>query len=502
MLFTTLINEICVGTSVKLLHSDDLYNLSDVAFLDGSQTEYSRETLYFGYVEEMADRELPPQCILAGKSFPEPMVGTSLALVNAEELFRVFNAAKSLIDASKNQGFYGEMMDCAAKSHSIEPIINLAAAKLGNSLVLLDANYKILACSTIFPIDDPLWEENIRLGYCTYEFVTAVQQIDAVKNAARNSDPVVVTCYASPLRKLSSKIFLRGDLVGIVLMLEKETPISPLHFQLLPVISAATRDAVSRYAPYLFSGNSVYQKLLYDLLIGAPPEEISPQLAGLTFSPHLCALCIRQSRYLGQKHLKEEAAGHLVRCLPDTRFTFHENGIAALVPLGDEPQLSPDMISSLEDLAEKEYLRIGVSNLFFRVENFSKRYTQAMRALELSSRVQPEAAVCLYSDYAFYDLLYAVKDPDQLGLYCHPALAILSRYDHANGTDFYHTLESYLNCGCSVKDTAQRLFIHRNSLNYRLERIRHLTQVDLDNSKVRFLLEMSYRIDHFTGRDA
>ncbi|MCI9133330.1 MAG: PucR family transcriptional regulator [Lachnospiraceae bacterium] len=521
MLFTSLINEICPGTSVKLLHSDDLYNLSDVAFLDGSQTEYNRETLYFGYARDMVDHKLPPQCILAresssGSAFvPEDppslqafrehassLAGTNLALVDRGELFRVFNLAKSLIDASRNQGFYGEMMDCAARSHSIEPIINLAAAKLGNSLVLLDANFKILACSTIFPIDDPLWEENIRLGYCTYEFVSAVQQIDAVKNAARNSDPVVVTCYASPLRKLSSKIFVRGSLVGIVLMLEKETPISPLHFQLLPVISAAARDAVCRYAPYLFSDNTIYEKLLYDLLIGAPPEEIAPQLTGLSFSPHLCALCIRQSRYLGQKHLKEEVAGRLLQCLPNTRFTFHENGIAALVPLGDAPQLTPDMGKALEELAEKEYLRIGVSNLFFQVENFSKRYAQAMRALELSSRLHPEATVCLYSDYAFYDLLWAANDPDLLGLYCHPALAILSRYDHANGTDFYHTLEAYLACGCSVKDTAQKLFIHRNSLNYRLERIRQLTQADLDHSKVRFLLEMSYRIDHFTGRDA
>ncbi len=506
MLFTPLINEICPGTSLRILHSDDLFNISNVALIDGTQTEYDKETLYFGFASQIKSCSLPPQCVLAGDragaDFSFAATGTSLALSDPGELFRLFNRAKAVTDASRDQGFFGEMMDCAARSRSIEPIINLAAARLGNSLVLLDPSFKILAASTIFPIDDPLWAENIRLGYCTYEFVSAVQNIDAVKNAARNSDPVVVTCWASPLRKLSSKIYIRGNYAGIVLMLEKETPISPLHLKLLPIISAAAGEAISRYAPFLLSGNSVYQKLLYDLLIGAPPEEISPQLAGLSFSPHLCTLCIRQRRYLGQKHLKEEVASHLVKSLPDTRFTFHENGIAALVSLGDAPRLSQEMVEKLEKLAAKEYVRIGVSNLFFQVENFSKRYLQACRALELSFRLRPEETVSQYVDYAFFDLLDAVKDPEQPGLYCHPALALLSRYDHANGTDFYHTLEAYLDCGCSVKDTAQKLYIHRNSLNYRLERIQELIQAALNDSRTRFLLEMSYRIDHFTGRDA
>lgn len=502
MLFTTLINEICPGTSIKILHAEDIFNLSDVAFLDGTQKEYEKEILYFGYAEQLAGQKLPPQCVLArGEGEISLQQETSLALVEAHELFRAFNAAKAVLDASRSQGFYGEMLDCAARSQSIEPIINLAAAKLGNSLVLLDPNFKILACSTIFPIDDPLWEEYIRLGYCTYEFVSAVQNIEAVKNAAKNSDPVVVTCYASPLRKLSSKIFIRGIFAGIVLMLEKETPISPAHLKLLPVISAAAGEAISRYAPYLIPDNTVYQKLLYDLLIGAPPEEIAPQLTGLKFSPHLCALCIRQSRYLGQKHVKE-VAKHLVRLLPDTRFTFHEKGIGALVPLKEAPGLSADMAGCLEELSAKEYVRIGVSNVFFNVEKFSRYYAQAMRALELSARLSPEKTVSLYTDYAFYDLLDATREPEKLGLYCHPALALLSRYDHVNGTDLYHTLETYLACGCSVKDTAEKLYIHRNSLNYRLDRIQSLTQVELGASRVRFLLEMSYQIDHFTRRDA
>jgi Regulator of polyketide synthase expression len=406
-----------------------------------------------------------------------------------------------MVDVSRGRGLYGELMDCAARSGGIDSVINLAASKLGNSVVLLDADFKVLAHSTIFPIEDPLWAENIRQGYCSYEFVSAVAELDAVKNAPPTSDPVVVTCYASPLRKLSSKIFIGGKRVGFVMMLEKETPISPLHMELLPIISAAAGDAIARYAPYLISGNTVYQKLLYDLLIGASPEEIAPRIAGLQFDPHLCALCLRPARYLGQQHLKEQVAGRLVRLVPGTRFTFHENGIAALAPLGEAPDLSAEQLSGLEELAKAEFLRVGVSNTFFQPENFARRYAQARRALELLSRLKPEASVCRYADCSFYDLLNSAPEPESLGLYCHPALSILSRYDRDNGTDLYHTLGTYLECGGSVKLTAEALFIHRNSLNYRMERIRELTQADLEDSNTRFLLSMSYRIDHFIGHD-
>lgn len=501
MRFSQLLQQISGGMTVQVLHTADLHEISDVALIDGVQDRYRPDTLYFGYAEQLSKGRLPPQCVLARNARSERLTGAAgdLALTAPESLFALFNAARQRLESTR--GFYGELMAAAASASSIDPIINLAAARLGNSVVLLDADFKILGHSTLFPIEDPLWEENIRLGYCSYEFVSAVAELDAVKNAAPNSDPVVVTCYASPLRKLSSKIYIGGKRVGIVLMLEKESPISSLHMELLPIISAAAGDAIARYAPFLISGNTDRQKLLYDLLIGASPEEVSSRISGLAFSGNLCALCIRQSRYLGQRHLKEDVVPQLLRGLPEACCAFHEGGIAVLVPLHRELELSQEQLEGLHLLAQSEHLRIGISGLFFQPESFARHYAQARRALELSARLHTDEAVIAYPDYAFYDLLNKTSQGEDLGVCCHPALSILNRYDHANGTDLYRTLETYLLCGGSVKDTAQRLFIHRNSLNYRLERIRELTHADPADTATRFHLEMSYRIDRFIGHN-
>ncbi|WP_094607675.1 hypothetical protein SPSIL_009680 [Sporomusa silvacetica DSM 10669] len=501
MLFSKIIKQISGQEFLKIIKCTDMFEISDVLLIDGFQTNYINNVLYFGYYEQLAEGCLPAQCILVKteKTLALKNISTDLALVNQEALFFCVNAAKAMVEGARSKGFYAELINCAIRTQDINPIMNLAASKLGNPLILLDENFKVLSYSNVFLIKDSLWAQIIQLGYCNYEFVTAVSEMEVVKNAALTPEPTVVTCSGSALRKLSSKILCNGRSTGTVLMLETEMPISSKHMELLPVISAAIGDTIQRYLTYLLPNNTLHQKLLYDLLIGASSEEIAPQIVGLKFSPYLCALCVQHAQRLGQQYLKEQVAEKMVKLLPDTRFTFHEGGIAALVSLGDQCRLSEEQIAVLDDFSKKEHLRIGISNTFFRIENFAKYYAQARRTLEILHYLQAGRNVGCYEKFSFYDLLNSVENFKSLEEYCHPALIILREYDRANNTEFYYTLCVYLECACSIKLTAEKLFIHRNSLTYRLERIQKLTQVDLADDNIRFLLVMSYRIDYFCG---
>ena len=49
MRFTTLMERISAGLPVKILRSSDLYEISDVALLDGMQAEFTNTTVYFGF---------------------------------------------------------------------------------------------------------------------------------------------------------------------------------------------------------------------------------------------------------------------------------------------------------------------------------------------------------------------------------------------------------------------------------------------------------------------
>ncbi|MDO9492195.1 helix-turn-helix domain-containing protein [Acetobacterium sp.] len=63
-------------------------------------------------------------------------------------------------------------------------------------------------------------------------------------------------------------------------------------------------------------------------------------------------------------------------------------------------------------------------------------------------------------------------------------------------------MKVYLDSGCSIKLTSEKLFVRRNSLAYRLDRIVEISHIDLDDAYIRFLIRMSYLIDCYKGQDA
>ncbi len=68
------------------------------------------------------------------------------------------------------------------------------------------------------------------------------------------------------------------------------------------------------------------------------------------------------------------------------------------------------------------------------------------------------------------------------------ALAPLLAYDDERGTDLAHTLVVFVQLDGNAAATAETLFLHRNSVAYRLQRIEEVCGLDVRNPDVRRLL--------------
>ena len=99
-------------------------------------------------------------------------------------------------------------------------------------------------------------------------------------------------------------------------------------------------------------------------------------------------------------------------------------------------------------------------------------------------------------DYGIYAMFRTVSKTENLSRYLHPALPILSDYDSRNGTQLELTLYTYLKCACSTTETADTLFLHRNSVIYRLHRIEDLCDIDLSDTDTGFRLRLSFAISY------
>lgn len=66
----------------------------------------------------------------------------------------------------------------------------------------------------------------------------------------------------------------------------------------------------------------------------------------------------------------------------------------------------------------------------------------------------------------------------------------LVEHDRARGSDLVRTLRTYFAAGANASEAADRLYLHRNSMAYRLERIGQLTGLDLKDHHAALALQL------------
>ncbi len=85
------------------------------------------------------------------------------------------------------------------------------------------------------------------------------------------------------------------------------------------------------------------------------------------------------------------------------------------------------------------------------------------------------------SSMGVYKYMFNSGNQTEILDYCNDRLRKLEEYDHANGTFLQDTLLAYYMNGFSVGRTAEALYIHRNSLQYRINKIEELLEMELDD---------------------
>ena len=88
-------------------------------------------------------------------------------------------------------------------------------------------------------------------------------------------------------------------------------------------------------------------------------------------------------------------------------------------------------------------------------------------------------------------LVSAIQDGAPFRHLLHPALNAIEQYDQKNQTDLLNTLKVYLENDCNAQKCGRLLFLHRNSLVYRINRIQSIAGCDLSDPCERSYLRIS-----------
>ncbi|MCL2013383.1 MAG: helix-turn-helix domain-containing protein [Oscillospiraceae bacterium] len=165
----------------------------------------------------------------------------------------------------------------------------------------------------------------------------------------------------------------------------------------------------------------------------------------------------------------------------DFVFTISENDIVLIKEIkeGIEPRDLEKLAHSIVDTLSGEFYTkslIGIGSIVVGVKDLAFSFKEAQLALEVGKVFDTETPIVNYSNLGIARLIYQL--PTTL---CSTFLREVFKKGSIESLDHetMFTIQKFFENSLNVSETSRKLFVHRNTLVYRLEKIKKLTGLDL-----------------------
>jgi hypothetical protein len=155
-------------------------------------------------------------------------------------------------------------------------------------------------------------------------------------------------------------------------------------------------------------------------------------------------------------------------------FPYKDSIVVIVRDIGKQPQIVLDIIVRLLQLNE---YHCGISFSFQGLENIQTYFRQAGYAITLVP--DPGNKVHAFEECPLDGIAQEFRRVQNWKGWVSPALFRLIETDALQGTEYYATLYCYLINKCHIGNTAKSLYIHRNTIINRLEKIGNIMHLDL-----------------------
>ncbi len=163
--------------------------------------------------------------------------------------------------------------------------------------------------------------------------------------------------------------------------------------------------------------------------------------------------------------------------------------------LSEETKNAYEFSQELMVLLRENVFRSGVSSRFSDAMLLTSALKEARAALEVGTKKDPNSWYFRFDDYRLSFMLDAIREQEIAPmLLVHPAIPVLMEYDKTHESQLADTLKMLVEKQGNVTQAADALFIHRTTLFRRLNQVKEMTGLDLNDMDLMLELQLSYRI--------
>ena len=441
--------------------------------------------LYIGRTSDFVKRSQVQEILLVHRE--------NVISLKTHELEDVFD---TIMDAFVFYQKWEQRMLSAFREENPEQIIIDACEDIFGPMFFTDNSLQITAFSKQYPKGsiNKNWDDFWDIGTLSVDALVHMQNGTYMEKLPYKWDCEIFyeSCadaypYSMMISQENSNQQLTGQLVII-----SQTPFETYQKHLALILKQAL-CLIAGHVKITQQG-SVIQNLLRDFLmekhLDSSGFETFHKIQGWE-NQQLCMLVLLKKK----KHQKKNSEYHiraLCTYFPDMIFCENpgSDDIICCIPVKEEDSDHSDnrygliYPHSFFDMIQRLNYQYYCSYPFPGIQHIHGQYQQVLSA---SAQKQTDYYFCALADLTRLDSSQELR---QLAI--HPALKKIQSYDQQHQTDFYTILKTYLECERNRVLTAQKLFVHKNTLVYRLKKMVSLFSLDLDSVYEREYLMVSF----------
>ncbi len=392
------------------------------------------------------------------------------------------------------------------RTHDVQKLIDLARPVFGNPLILSNGSYTVMAISREDEVDDPRWEEITASKGVPMGAVTNGAINECYRKSLETGRPVLDMSEQGTKIHMLRKVLANGEhILGYLdspMYMGRADEEAVEFFDFLGNLIAVE---LQRTCGVAYPPDNMLDYFVFDLLEGTLTDRklVNERLEyfqwNLFAKGKVQIVTIRgkdqdldadNARF---RHLMEELTG----LFPSFRTFVFVSQLKMLCPVSESLGGDERFLEQLEEILVRENLVAGISRPLALLETIAEFNRQSEKAAELGRKFHSERYLHFYDAYAIYHALELASVKEDMFQFCHSAVILLRDYDLAHETDLLESLRVYLTHNRSIGESAAALYIHRNTMNYRITRINELTGMDMSDPDVFcHLLFSFYALDY------
>lgn len=386
-------------------------------------------------------------------------------------------------------------------------ILNVATEILGNPTIIVDNKFRVLGHAEPEGFENELYTDIFLTdGQCSPDLMKKTIQPDTTDyvKVFYSEKAQILEDNFLPWRYISLGVKRDGQPIGFCSVHEACRNFQGHEGAIIENLSKILSHAISMNKIISETDQPQYEFFFENVLSNTiGKEDIDRRCAQLgiaTDKPRRCIIARnanqRQKKELYIPYVKERIRATVPSCM----CMSVGNEVVILIDEQDGEEHRRDIAAALENTLKDNGLIGGMSKNFNSMSELPRAHREACSAIAEGKRTGDGEALFDFNKYGYHRLFRVASESVALESVLDSGYLAIRNYDQLHQTELLETLRVYLNCCHNAATAAKRMNVHRNTVDYRIERACLLSGLDLKDEETQFRLLLSYRVDDYLRR--